>query len=323
MKKNKLKYSVIGTSWITKSFIEGTSLVPELELYGVYSRTEEKGSAFAAETGACAVFTSLEALAASDSDFIYVASPNSCHYEQCRFLLSHRKNVICEKPITVTAAEFRELSALAEKNGVIYFEAIMYMHTPARAVLKSALEKLGVISSVQLDYSQLSSKYPALKRGELPNIFNPVMKTGALNDLGVYCVYPMLDIFGRPEKTVCSQFKLKTGADGSGGALFNYDDKFISITYSKTGQSRLGSQILGDEGTVTIESISQLTGVKLYDNEGNCTLLVDECEKKYLMRNEAQSMVNFITDFDKYRDFYGECTEMSEKVLECMEQMRV
>lgn len=317
-----IKYSVIGTSWITKSFIEGASTVSGLKLYGVYSRTKEKGEAFAAETGAEAVFTSLDELAASQSDFIYVASPNVCHYEQCRFLLSHGKNVICEKPITVTAKEFEELFSLAEKNNVIYFEAIMYMHTPARKILKSAVEKIGVISSAHFDYSQLSSKYPALKRGELPNIFNPAMKTGALNDLGVYCVYPMIDLFGTPEKIIPSQFALHTGADGSGGALCVYGDKFVTVTYSKTGQSRLGSQIMGDEGTVTVESVSQMTGIGLYDNGGAFSLLEPEREKKYLMGNEAQSMVNFITDFGNHRDFYYECAAMSQKVAACMEKMR-
>ena len=45
-----LKYSVIGTSWITKSFIDGANLYEELSLDGVYSRSFEKGSKFADET---------------------------------------------------------------------------------------------------------------------------------------------------------------------------------------------------------------------------------------------------------------------------------
>ena len=51
-----IKYSVIGTSWITNSFIEGASLCDELVLDGVYSRSAQKGSAFAKETGAKRVF---------------------------------------------------------------------------------------------------------------------------------------------------------------------------------------------------------------------------------------------------------------------------
>ena len=85
----EIKYSVIGTSWITNSFIEGAKLVDGLILDGVYSRSEEKGNAFAQAVGAKRVFKSIEEVADSDTDFVYVASPNSCHYEQCKFLLEN------------------------------------------------------------------------------------------------------------------------------------------------------------------------------------------------------------------------------------------
>lgn len=317
-----IKYSVIGTSWITKSFIEGASLRSELFLDGVCSRSREKGEAFKNEVGARRVFTSVKELAESDTELVYVASPNSCHYEQTKLLLENKKHVICEKPATVTAAEFRELCLLARENGVIYFEAIMYMHSPERAVLKKTVKELGSIQSATVDFSQLSSKYPALLRGENPNIFNPEMKTGALNDLGIYCVYPVIDLFGMPEKIIPCQHFLSTGADGSGNATFVYSDKIVTIIYSKVGQSRSPSQILGDKGTLTIESISKLCGLELYNNEGEKILLVPEIEKKILMGNEAKSAIDFILRPEETDNFLRECQEMNEKVLLCMEKMR-
>ncbi len=318
-----IKYSAIGTSWITKSFIDGANLHKDLVLDGVYSRTKEKGEAFSAEVGAERVFTSFSELLSSDTELVYVASPNSCHYEQCKALIERGKHIICEKPITVTAEEFKELVALSKKKGVVYFEAIMYMHTPARKILKDAVAKIGNIRSATIDFSQLSSKYAALKRGELPNIFNPEMKTGALNDLGIYCVYPVVDLFGMPEKIIPCQHFLSTGADGSGSAVFEYGDKLVTITYSKVGQSRSPSQIMGDEGTVTISSISKVDEIYLYDNNGEKTELVPNIEKKVLMGNEGKSAVDFITNPEKYADFLHECQNLNEKVLLCMEKMRV
>lgn len=318
-----IKYSVIGTSWITKSFIDGASLVPELVLDGVYSRSSEKGASFAEETGAKRAFSSFSELLSSDTELVYVASPNSCHYEQSKKLLQNGKHVICEKPVTVTASEFSELVALAKEKGVVYFEAIMYMHTSARKVLKDAVAKLGNIRSASIDFSQLSSKYAALKRGELPNIFNPEMKTGALNDLGIYCVYPVVDLFGMPQSITPCQHFLSTGADGSGSAVFTYPDKLVTITYSKVGQSRSSSQIMGDEGTVTIGSISQVDEIYFYNNAGEKTELIPDCEKKILMGNEAKSAVEFINHPEKTRAFLRECQSLNEKVLLCMEKMRV
>lgn len=318
-----LKYSVIGTSWITKSFIEGAKLYDDLTLDGVYSRSFEKGSTFAEETGAKRVFTDFNDLVASDTDLVYVASPNGCHYEQCKTLLLNGKHVICEKPITITASEFKELCNIANENKLVYFEAIMYMHTPLRQVLKEAVSKIGNIRSATIDFSQLSSKYQALKNGELPNIFNPEMKTGALNDLGIYCVYPVIDLFGMPEKITPVQHFLHTGADGSGSAAFQYNDKLVTITYSKVGQSRSASQIMGDEGTVTVESISKLDGIRLFNNAGEETLLNGETDKKYLMGNEAKSAIDFVLCREETDKFLKECQLMNEKVLLCMEKMRV
>lgn len=318
-----IKYSVIGTSWITKSFIEGASLCPELFLDGICSRKRERGEEFKNDVGAQRVFTSVEELAASDTELVYIASPNSCHYEQTRLLLEHKKHVICEKPATVTAAEFRELCVLAEKKGVVYFEAIMYMHSPERAVFKRGVGELGNIHSATIDFSQLSSKYPALLRGENPNIFNPEMKTGALNDLGIYCVYPVVDLFGMPDEIIPCQHFLSTGADGSGSAAFVYKDKLVTIVYSKVGQSRSPSQIMGDKGTLAVESISKLCSAELYNNNGEKTLLIPDIEKKILMGNEAKSAVDFILRPEESGSFLKECQEMNEKVLLCMEKMRV
>ncbi len=318
-----IKYSVIGTSWITESFIEGANLCEDLCLDGVYSRSLEKGTAFAGKTGAKRVFTDFKDLVSSDTELVYVASPNVCHYEQCRELLINNKHVICEKPITITAAEFKELCSLAESKKLVYFEAIMYMHTPLRKVLKDAVGKIGVIRSANIDFSQLSSKYKALKKGELPNIFNPEMKTGALNDLGIYCVYPVIDLFGMPDRIIPAQSFLHTGADGCGSAAFEYGDKLVTITYSKVGQSRSPSQIMGDLGTVTVDSISKLDGIRLYNNNGDETLLNGETEKKFLMGNEAKSAVDFILHREETDKILKECQELNEKVLLCMEKMRV
>lgn len=318
-----IKYSVIGTSWITKSFIEGADLVEELVFDGVYSRSVERGKAFAEETGAKRVFGSFSELLCSDTELVYVASPNSCHFEQCKELLESGKHVICEKPITITTEEFRELLKIAKEKKLVYFEAIMYMHTPARRILKDAVSKLGNIRSASIDFSQLSSKYEALKNGGLPNIFNPAMKTGALNDLGIYCVYPIVDIFGMPDDIIPCQHFLSTGADGSGSAAFMYPDKLVTVTYSKVGQSRSASQIMGDEGTVTIGSISKVDEIYFYNNKGEETLLVKETEKKYLMGNEAKSAAEFILKPASTAAFLEECQAMNEKVLICMEKMRV
>lgn len=317
-----MHYAVIGTGWIVDSYIQGAALTGKWELAAVCSRSRGKGLQFGSNYGVSTVYTSVEELAADPAvEAVYVASPNRFHYEQSKLLLNAGKHVLCEKPITVSPEECEELQQLAAAKGLIYMEAIMMLHLPQRQAVLDALPQLGRITSAHFDFSQLSSKYPALLRGELPNIFNPKMATGSLMDLGVYCVYPALDWFGEPEKINASARFLPTGADESCTAIFEYPDKLLTLTCSKTGQSHLGSEILGDRGTLVIESISKLTGIRLFT--GNDSRLIwDDEEKPTLMSGESMDFYRFIKDPEGTQKEYERASKLSLSVSRTMEKIR-
>ncbi len=318
-----MNYAIIGTGWIAKAFADGMKIAGGISPYAVYSRTEEKGRGFASSVGAEKVFTSLEEMASCDEiDAVYIASPNAFHYAQSKLFFEHGKHVICEKPITVEPEEFEELFLLAKSKKLVYMEAIMMMHFHNRTVIENALKRLGKITTARIDFSQLSSKYPALKRGELPNIFNPEMATGSLMDLGVYNVYFALYYFGIPERVTSTAFMLPTGADGAGTAVFNYLDKQVTLTYSKLGQSRTGTEIYGDEGTLFVESISKLTNIKFISNDGTETVLAADTEKEEVMSGEASDFLKYISDYDGNRDEYFASAEMSLSVSRIMKEIR-
>ncbi len=317
-----VRYGVIGSGWIAEEFVKGTQLIDGLEFAAMYSRTYEKGKEFADRFADVPVYTDINEFAESDIDAVYIASPNCLHYEQSRLMLEHGKHVLCEKPITVTPDEYRELFVLAESRKLIYTEAIMMLHLPARNVLKNALKKIGKIHSAHFDFSQLSSKYPALKRGENPNIFNPEMKTGCLRDLGIYCFYPAVDFFGIPDRITASAGFIETGADGWGTTILDYSGMQVTLTFSKVGQSYLGSQIFGDEGTVTIESVSQLTNIFLCTKDGKKEEIYGEISKPELMSFEAESFKNYIENFEKFKENYYENSEIIFKVSELMYEVK-
>lgn len=289
-----IKYGVIGSGWIAEEFIKGANLVDGLVFSAMYSRTFEKGKAFAEKFADVPVYTDINEFAKSDIDAVYIASPNLLHYSQSKLMLENGKHVLCEKPITVLPEEFVELSELAESKGLVYTEAIMMLHLPQRKIIKEKLKSLGKISTAHFDFSQLSSKYSALIRGENPNIFNPEMKTGCLRDLGIYCFYPALDFFGKPEKIISSAGFLSTGADGYGSAILDYADKQVTLTYSKIGQDFSGSQIIGDKGTMTIGSVSKLTDIVIHYNDGATEKVYSDVEKHILMSAEAKDFSDYI-----------------------------
>lgn len=294
---DKMKYATIGTSWITQSYIAAAKHTGCWELAAVYSRNDATAKAFADKYKVNKYYTNLSLLA-NDSDIkaVYIASPNSLHYEQSKLMLLAGKHVICEKPATVTTEEYTELLQIANDRHLIYLEAMMSMHVPALQVLQDNIKSIGKISSARFHFCQLSSKYPALKNGSVPNIFNPDLCTGALMDLGVYNLYLIAVLFGKPLSFFSESHFLNTGADDTTSVILKYKDFLVTSTCSKIGQGYSPSEIVGDEGTIIIESISQLTGIKKVNpkTDKEAILIPSAIDRTEIMSSEAQTFYNLI-----------------------------
>ena len=167
-----LRFGTIGSGWIVDEYIHGAKDSGLWELTAVYSRTAERAQAFAQKHGAPLWFTDLEEMAASPQiDAVYIASPNALHFEQCKLFLERGKHVLCEKPLCAQGDKVAQLQQLAQERGLVFLEAIMYLHLPQRKILEDTLGQLGKLSLVKLDFCQRSSKLDSYLDGELPNIF--------------------------------------------------------------------------------------------------------------------------------------------------------
>ncbi|MDR1629378.1 MAG: Gfo/Idh/MocA family oxidoreductase [Oscillospiraceae bacterium] len=318
-----MKYATIGTSWITEAFIESTSLVDDLELCAVYSRSFEKAEAFRQKHSAALAFDSLDALAACpDISAVYIGTPNSLHYEQSKKMLEAGKHVICEKPIVVNPEEVRELIDLARAKGLVYMEAIMFLHSPAHRALLAALPKIGRITTAHLAFSQLSSKYPRVLAGEHPNIFNPKLCAGCLMDIGVYNVYTAIALFGYPKEIRSAAGFLETGADAYGTSIFMYDDKQITLTYSKVGQHYAPSEIYGDRGTLQIDTLSLFNGLRICYSDGTTQQIFGEESRQTIMAVEAQRLYNYVNQPETHKDEYYAAQELALAVSRAMKEIR-
>ena len=253
----KIRYGVIGTGWIARSFIGAARLTGKFELCALYSRKEETANTFLGDLPeTAAVYTDLEEMASSAIDAVYIASPNRFHFSQAKRFLEAGKHVLVEKPASVTPKQVAALQSLAKNKGLIFLEAMPTIHMPPFALFQEAVAKTGNISTLRINFSQYSSKYPAYLKGELPNIFNPAMGTGCLMDLGIYCVYPVVALFGKPDRVEAWARFLDSGADSCGTALLFYPDKTAVLTYSKVDGSVIGSEITSSAAS---DSISHLT----------------------------------------------------------------
>ncbi len=93
------------------------SSVEGLELAAVMERTSNKA---AERYPGITVYRSLDAILADSSLGLFVvATPNGTHYALAKEILSAGKNVVVDKPMSVTSAEAAELIRLAKKHNVL------------------------------------------------------------------------------------------------------------------------------------------------------------------------------------------------------------
>lgn len=316
-----IRLATVGTSAIVRDFLIAANATGHYRHTAAYSRSRERGLSLSGICGVPAVFTDYrEMLHSGLADAVYIASPNSCHTEQSREALGAGLHVFCEKPITLSYSDYADTRDLAAEKGLAFAEAIMSRYSPGRAPLKAVLLEAGKPVAARLNFCQRSHRLDELLAGGLPNVFNPAMGGGALNDLGVYTVHAAVDLFGEPEGIAACSDPLPTGADGAGGALLRYPGFTVALTYAKTGQSAAPSEIVYERGAVTIDSISQFTGIKYY-TANDCEALFGSLAKTDIMAGEAVAFADYVEN-PASRKAYEEAADASGTVCRVMDEIR-
>lgn len=119
----------------------------------------DSAKAFAREYDIPRFYDSYEALVNdSDVEAVYVATPNSLHYENCRLCLEHGKHVLCEKPFTINEKQAKELYRLAKDKHLLLWRDYGYgfCHCIIVCVIsffREQLEKLNIFP-VSMDLLQ-------------------------------------------------------------------------------------------------------------------------------------------------------------------------
>ena len=265
----KIRFGIVGTNFIADWILEAAREEPRFEASAVYSRRRETGEVFALRHSIPTMFTSLEEMARSPLiDAVYIASPNALHATQSILFMNHGKHVLCEKPLASNAAEARSMIETSQRHKVTLMEAMKPTLTPNFRVVQENLSRAGRIRRYFACYCQYSSRYDKLKKGIVLNAFKPELSNGAMMDLGIYTVYPMVVLFGRPLEISANGLKLFTGVDGQGAVNFKYEKMNATVLYSKIADSFLPAEIQGETGTFTLDRIHSIRQVNFTPKGG-------------------------------------------------------
>ena len=247
-----MKLAILGTGKIVEEVLPVLKEINGIELSAILStpRSIEKAEKLAelyAISQASSDYDSI--LANPDVDTVYVALPNHLHYDYAKSLLAG-KHVICEKPFTLTLAEFEDLQNCRAKNRIL-LEAITNQYLGNFASIKANLSKLGEIKIVECNYSQYSSRYDAFKRGEIAPAFDPAKGGGALRDLNIYNIHLVVGLFGKPKK-VQYLANVERDVDTSGILIMDYGHFKAACIGAKDCSADIKSTIQGNKGSIAV-----------------------------------------------------------------------
>ncbi|MDI7743402.1 Gfo/Idh/MocA family oxidoreductase [Lysinibacillus fusiformis] len=315
-----VRVGIVGTNWITDKLLEAAKLVENFELSAVYSRTRERAEEVAEKYNVETIFTNLEEMAASSIiDAVYIATPNAFHAEQSILFLRNNKHVLCEKPLAANASEVKKMFETANEHDVLLMEAMKSTLLPNFKAIQNNLHKIGRVRKFFSSYCQYSSRYDKYKEGIILNAFNPIYANGALMDLGSYCFYPLVTLFGEPMDIKATSVMLESGVDGEGSVLLQYEDKEAVVMYSKISNSHLPSEIQGENGSMIIDKLHMAEYVEIRYNDGSVEILT--VEQPYpAMYYEVKEFVELIetgktiSDINSYVNSY--------KTMHVMDQVR-
>lgn len=262
-----MKWGIMATGVIARKFAKTIIAMKDSgeaqSLVACASRSAEKAEAFAREYGATNAYSSYEdMLKDSEVEAVYVATPNSFHYENCLACLNAGKHVLCEKPFTVHKWEAEKLYALAKEKGLFIMEAFWIRFLPALIKMQEIIKsgEIGEVVYARSDYGFISSGQRKIDK------LSSALGAGALHDIGVYNL-------GFMRMVMCDESiigykaeyrKCEHGADDFSTIFLNYPNgKSATITTCIGMDMPRNAAIYGTKGSIYFDDFQRAERMKV------------------------------------------------------------
>lgn len=314
-----MNLGIVGAGMIVKDFLSFTHELPEIKLEAIVARNIENLKNLQSIYNIKEIFTDLdECLSNPSIDTIYVAVPNNLHYSVAKKALEAGKNVICEKPFTLNYSEAVDLFQIAESKNLILIEAITNQYLPNYLEIKENLSKMGNIRLVECNYSQLSSRYEAFKKGIIAPVFDKKQGGGVLGDLNIYNIHFVVGLFGAPKNSKYYP-NIVREVDTSGILILEYNEFKVVCIAAKDTYNNSYANIQGDKGLIkVIGTLNEVPNYTIKNNE--VEMKVNKNIHKHRMYSEFKKFIDVIDNKDF--DFMQKQKEHSLAVMEIFDKSR-
>jgi predicted dehydrogenase len=251
MKRN-YKWGILGPGKIAHRFTEALQNVPSAKAYSVASRDKKKAEEFAAKYDIPVVRDGYEALVSDpEVDIIYIATPHSFHHEQALMCLKHKKPVLCEKPLSVNYERTQQMVTFARNHDTFMMEAMWTRFMPATLKVQELINdgKIGEVKYMRGDFGDNFPFDPTSR------VYDLKLGAGSVLDIGIYPLFLVLLLLGKPDQVKSFAHLAETGADDLASAMLYYSNgKIASIVSSNILHTPITAEIMGTEGMITMPS---------------------------------------------------------------------
>ena len=208
-------------------------------------------------TGSRAAYGSYEELLADDSvDAVYVASPHALHVEHVTAALEAGKHVLCEKPITLRAADAEELFALARRHDRLLMEAMWTGCHPVVLALQRRLRdgEFGTPHHLHAELGFVVDTEPD------DRLLDPALGAGALLDMGIYPLTFAHLLLGEAQELTATAVLSDSGIDLDIAMAGRYPGGALAtMVASMTSWSSRRAEIATDLGRLVLEDFHHPT----------------------------------------------------------------
>lgn len=241
-----MKLGIQGTGHMAATMALAAAEVPGLDVAAVLSRQGDRAAAFCGRVASGAAPHSEPEAFYSAVDAVYIASPPGQHAAMIRAAIAAGVPVLCEKPLSPSAAETEALLAEARTAGVLVMELIWTLALPAYRALAERLKGTGP-ARLTFDFS-----FP-LRAPKDSHYFDAEVG-GVLLDRAVYGYAPALSLLGPVTAQHAFVGRNEQGLDVTADLRLSHDtgsSSVITLSMEHLGSNRLdvattqGAALLG------------------------------------------------------------------------------
>ena len=250
-------------------------------VHAVYSRREERATAFAEEWNIPHATTDLaEAINHPETDTVVIGLPNNLHLKAVELTAEAGKGILCTKPLGRTAEEAKAMLDIVENAGVFggYLEDLVYPPKTLKAlesVQNGALGKILWVRSRETHPGPHSDWFWDLEQAG----------GGAIVDMGCHCIEIIRNFVGknnRPLEVMCWADTLvhPIDAEDHGIALIRFESGAMGqfeVSWAFRGGMDLRDEVSGSEGTIWLNHWLR-TGFEMFTAVGQGGYVAEKAE---------------------------------------------